>query len=133
MTSAEFNFVLPYAAAGRPQPTFVLVLAAAVALASRLPVRALHRPLMIRLGFVGTVVLAFSALTVRCLCYLGLPAAWGLLPAQPLVGLTETLLWCAVHVFVDKTAHHGQERATLRVLDGLYTAGRTLPMTSACQ
>ena len=56
LTAAEFHFLFPLTATWRPAPQAVLLLAAAVALASRLPVRALYRPLMVRCGFVGSVV-----------------------------------------------------------------------------
>ena len=52
-------------------------------------------------------VLSFTALSARCLCYVCVPTAWGLVAAQLLSGLTETLFWRAAHVFVDKTAHDG--------------------------
>ncbi|KAF0292926.1 hypothetical protein FJT64_009123 [Amphibalanus amphitrite] len=124
LTSAEFHFLFPLTATWRPAPRALLLLAAAAALASRLPVRALYRPLMVRCGFVGSVVLSFTALSTRCLCYVCIPTGWALVAAQLLSGLTETLFWRAAHVFVDKTTHDDYHQSTLAVLEALYAVGR---------
>ncbi|XP_043202627.1 uncharacterized protein LOC122370791 [Amphibalanus amphitrite] len=124
LTSAEFHFLFPLTATWRPAPRALLLLAAAAALASRLPVRALYRPLMVRCGFVGSVVLSFTALSTRCLCYVCIPTGWALVTAQLLSGLTETLFWRAAHVFVDKTTHDDYHQSTLGVLEALYAIGR---------